>query len=128
LIYGNVLTALQRESLTQSVRTLHGAAVDANLFSAFGSNAKTGGCLTTNLILSFRRLDYVLIVFTLIVCADQHLSAIDYDVNIGAFSVFGAFVVANDDGAVRPDNYGRSVSHADPCPSVGLSLNCISRI
>src|SRR4029077_14443570 len=78
--------------------------------------------------LSFRRFNYVLIVFALLLGAHQHLTAVDHHVNIGTLAVLGARVIANDDRAVWSDDHSRAVRHADASAPVGLRLHGVAGI
>src|SRR5258708_37200525 len=104
------------------------AAVNRNLFIGVRTDTKARCGLSADLILSLGRLNHVLVVFTLWLCAYQHLAAVYYNVNIGTFAVFSTGVVANNDRAVRPDNDSRAVRHADARASVGLRLHRVAGI
>src|SRR5258708_34920954 len=104
------------------------AAVNRNLFIGVRTDTKARCGLSAYLILGLGRLNHILVVFTLWLCAYQHLAAVYYDVNIGTLAVFSAGVVADNDRAVRPDNDSRAVRHADPRAPVGLRLHRVAGI
>ena len=119
---------MQGDSITVATRALHQAAVDANFFTASGVHTKASGALAGDLIFSLRRFDYVLTFIRLFRCAHKHLAAIDDDAHVRTLPVFSAFIVANNDGAVRANYNRRSVSHADARTTIGLRLHCVARI
>src|SRR5438093_10143896 len=108
---------MQGDSITIPARALHQAAVDANFFSTSGVHPKAGRALAGDLIFSLRRFDYVLTFIRLFSCGHKHLAAIDDDAHVRTLPVFSAFIVANNDGAVRANYNRRSVSHADARPT-----------